>query len=187
MLAAGGSVRMGFAKVTTPLAGVSPIERLARVLEGRMVAVVTSEALRAACARAMPAADVFVNDRPEGGMNASLLVANGAVEAGACLGVMLADKPFVHPQTLDRCERAFEEAPDCDVLFPVCDGERGHPVYFAPSARARLNELGTGDTLRAVRDDPHLWQVEVECDDVGVLIDLDTPAAWRAAERRLHA
>ena len=100
---------------------------------------------------------------------------------------MLADKPFVRRDTLEHCERTLNAAHACDVLFPVSGGERGHPVYFGPKARARLTEVPSGDTLRAVRDDPSLHQVAVECRDSGVLIDLDTPEAWRVAEQRLLA
>lgn len=186
ILAAGDARRMGFAKVTTPLAGESPIERLGAILKGRIAALVTTHALKAACARALPAAQLYVNENARDGMNSSLLIANRAIDPGATLGVMLADKPFVRADTLDRCELALVAAPGCDVAFPVSGGEPGHPVYFAPAARVRLNALPAGDTLRAVRDDPRLSRIAVECDDSGIVIDLDTPEAWRSAERRLR-
>jgi molybdenum cofactor cytidylyltransferase len=176
---------MGFAKATAPLAGKSPLERLCAILDGRTVAIVTSEELRAACAEAMPRATVLVNRTPALGMTSSLVVAHRELDPAATLGVLLADKPFVRKETLELCEAALEETPECDVLFPTAAGENGHPVYFAPGARARLSTLPGGDTLRDVRDDPRLHQVAVESFDPGVLIDLDTPNAWRTAERRL--
>jgi molybdenum cofactor cytidylyltransferase len=187
VLAAGSSKRMGFAKATAPLAGKSPLERLRAILGGRTVAIVTNEELRSACMQTMPSATVLVNRAPALGMTSSLIVAHRELDPAATLGVLLADKPFVREETLDLCEAALEEAPDCDVLFPTAAGENGHPVYFAPSARARLSALPGGDTLRDIRDDPRLRQIAVESFDPGVLIDLDTPDAWRTAERRLMA
>jgi molybdenum cofactor cytidylyltransferase len=185
ILAAGGAQRMGFAKATEPLAGKSPLERLGHVVEGRAVEIVTNELLKAAVSAMIPWAAVLVNATPLAGMTSSLLVAHRATEPDATLGVLLADKPFVRRDTLELCERTLNAAHACDVLFPVTRGERGHPVYFGPKARARLTEVPAGDTLRAVRDDPSLQHVAVECRDSGILIDLDTPEAWRAAEQRL--
>jgi len=183
VLAAGGARRMGFAKVTAPLAGTSPIARLGATLAGRDVVVVTGESQRVACADAMPGIPVLVNPAPERGMTSSLLVAHDAIDPTATLGVLLADKPFVTACTLDRCEAALEAH---DVLYASMRGEPGHPVYFTPAARARLREVPQGDTLRAVRDHPALGRFEVACDDdSGVVIDLDTPQAWNDAERRL--
>jgi molybdenum cofactor cytidylyltransferase len=185
ILAAGGAQRMGFAKATEPLAGKSPLERLGHVLEGRAVEIVTNELLKATVSALIPWAAVLVNATPPAGMTSSLLVAHRATDPDATLGVLLADKPFVHKETLDLCERTLQASHACDVLFPVSGGERGHPVYFGPKARARLTEVPAGDTLKAVRDDPALQAVAVECRDAGILIDLDTPEAWRAAEQRL--
>jgi CTP:molybdopterin cytidylyltransferase MocA len=176
---------MGFAKVTTPLAGASPLERLGKILAGRAVAIVTTDTLRDECLRALPAASVFVNPAPQAGMTSSLLVAHQALDPEATLGVLLADKPFVREETLELCERVYEAEAVCDVLFPTLGGERGHPVYFSPRARARLAAAPAGDTLRAVRDDPQLHAIAVESDDPGIVIDLDTPEAWHEAERRI--
>jgi molybdenum cofactor cytidylyltransferase len=187
VLAAGGSHRMGFPKAVTPLAGASPLARLARVLEGRRTIVVTAGALADACAQAIGWAQITINPHPEAGMTSTLLVAHRIADPAAVLAVLLADKPFVRRETLERCERALAENPGCDVLFPVNRGRPGHPVYFGPKARARLSSLAPGDTLRALRDDPQLQRVEIESSDDGTVIDLDTRAAWEAAERRLHA
>lgn len=176
---------MGFDKAATPLAGSSPLERLGTMLAGKPVAVVTTQARRTTCVAAIPDATVLVNDNPALGMSSSLLVAHRAIDADATLGVLLADKPFVRRETLESCERAYAAAQECDVLFPEVLGEPGHPVYFGPNARARLEALPPGDTLQAVRNDPELKAVAVHCNDRGILLDLDTPEAWRVAERRL--
>jgi molybdenum cofactor cytidylyltransferase len=187
VLAAGGARRMGFAKATTPLAGVSPLARIAATLGNRPVTLVTAAQLRDGCADAMPDAKMLLNPAPDGGMTSSLRVANGAIDPGATLGVLLADKPFVTRATLERCESALDDGPACDVLYAAVAGEPGHPVYFTSRARRYLDGLPDGDTLRAVRENPSLRRRIVACDDPGVIADLDTPEAWHDAERRLMA
>lgn len=184
VLAAGGSTRMGFAKATAPLAGRSPLQRLVDVLEDRPVTIVTSEASSAAVRSVAGSARVLVNPDPALGMTSSLRIAHAAIEAGAALGVLLADKPLLSRATLERCERMLETSRG-DVLYAVYAGTAGHPVYFGPRARARLGALAAGDTLRALRDDPALVRIACPCDDEGVVVDLDTPEAWNDAERRL--
>jgi CTP:molybdopterin cytidylyltransferase MocA len=176
---------MGFAKATAPLAGASPLARLGGILGGRSVTIVTARALVAECSLAIPGARVLVNATPEAGMTSSLAVAHHALAPDVTLGVILADKPFVREETLVLCERAYAAEPACDVLFPTLAGEPGHPVYFGARARARLAAAPAGDTLRAVRDDPELKAVAVECSDPGIVDDLDTPGDWHEAERRL--
>ena len=39
----------------------------------------------------------------------------------------------------------------------------------------------------AVRDDPSLRRATVTVDDAGAFADLDTPADWRVAEKRVRA
>lgn len=184
VLAAGSARRMGFDKAATPLAGSSPLERLGEILGDRSVAIVSAPSREATYAAAVPWATVLVNPSPGLGMSSSLLVAHHAIDADATLAVLLADKPFVRRETLELCEREFT-ATGCDVLAPELLGERGHPVYFSPNARARLEGLPPGDTLHRVRDDPALAKISVHCNDRGILLDLDTPEAWRGAERRL--
>ena len=146
VLAAGSARRMGFDKAATPLAGSSPLERLGEILGGRSVAIVTAPSREATYAAAVPWATMLVNPDPGLGMSSSLLVAHRAIDADATLGVLLADKPFVRRETLEQCEREYA-VQACDVLVPELLGERGHPVYFSPKARARLETLPPGDAL----------------------------------------
>ncbi len=185
VLAAGGSERMGFDKVTTPLAGRAPLARIAATLGKRSTIVVTRLELRAACVQAAPHASVLINPTPERGMSSSLKVANGAIAADATIGVLLADKPFLHEATLAALESELASRPR-DVLYPVDDGGvSGHPVYFGPRARARLAELPDGDTLAQLRNEASLTRGAVLCRDEGAFADVDSPDAWRAAEERL--
>jgi molybdenum cofactor cytidylyltransferase len=186
VLAAGGSTRMGFPKPTTPLAGTSPLARLAETLAGRRVVIVTRAELSLACSAIAPSAEILINPHPEQGMSRSLKIAGAAVPQTETLGVLLADTPLIGPSTLLDLEARLQ-ADDWDVCYPVSrEGRAGHPVYFGPSARQRLAGLPDGDTLRLLRDEPRLRTCRVPCEDPGAFLDLDSPQAWAAAEARLQ-
>jgi molybdenum cofactor cytidylyltransferase len=187
VLAAGDSTRMGYPKATTPLGGRTPLSRICCVLDGRVTIVVTQSALRERCIEEAPFARVLVNSRPQDGMTSSLLVAERTIDPGSPIGIVLADQPFLERATVACCEARFDEG-GADVVYPVAhDGTPGHPVYFGPAARALLRDAAPGDTLRSVRDDPSLRRATVTVDDAGAFADLDTPADWRVAEKRVRA
>ena len=187
VLAAGDSKRMDFPKAITPLAGLSPLQRIAATLGERRFVIVTSSGLSSECAAQVPERRIVINEDPWRGMTSSLRSANGVIDARHAVGVLLADKPFLSERTLILCERALEFA-DCDVLYPVSNsGRPGHPVYFGPNARKLIEALPDGDTLRTLRDDPRLTHAAIACDDEGVQLDLDTPDQWYAAAALYHA
>ncbi|HTU82796.1 MAG TPA: NTP transferase domain-containing protein [Candidatus Acidoferrales bacterium] len=183
ILAAGASTRMGFPKAVAPLAGITPIARLCATLGGRRAAVVTTSELHDACSREAPGALVLVNERPQSGMSSSLRVADSAIDSAATIAVLLADKPLLSRETLERCEQRLASTA-ADVLYVRSSrGVPGHPVYFRPAARSRLGAAPSGDSLAAVRDDPALACEVVATDDPGAFEDLDSPGDWRRAER----
>jgi molybdenum cofactor cytidylyltransferase len=180
VLAAGTARRMGFDKIFTPLAGKAPLERLARVLEGRRAIAVVPPARRADAARMAPAFELVENGEPRRGMTHSLRAALTRVGGDEDFAVLLADKPFVRLQTLALLEARIE---GCDVVYPTnAAGEPGHPVLFSHRARALALALPDGDTLWRVRDDPSLRACAVRVDDPGAFADLDEPSQWTAAD-----
>ena len=119
------------------------------------------------------------NDAPERGMAHSLALAHAAIGMpNAALAVLLIDTPFVDAVVLARVVAARGDA---DVAYPVRDGRAGHPVVFGPHARAAIEALPDGDTLRTLRDDPRWRRVEVEWDDDAPFRDIDTPDDYAQA------
>jgi CTP:molybdopterin cytidylyltransferase MocA len=55
-------------------------------------------------------------------------------------------------------------------------GRPGHPVRFGARARAALDALPDGDTLRRLRDDPAFSRTTFVVEDAATQRDLDTPA-----------
>jgi molybdenum cofactor cytidylyltransferase len=115
------------------------------------------------------------------GMGASL--AHGVAQARGAGGwvIALADMPRVAPATIKRIISAVEQG--AGIAAPVHNGERGHPVGFGPALRDELLALDGEQGARAVlerhRDDLAL----IECDDPGVLMDIDKRADLERALR----
>ena len=105
------------------------------------------------------------------GMGASL--AHGIAESRGADGwvVALADMPRLSPETVRRIVAELEGG--ALVAAPVRNKERGHPVGFGAKLREELLALDGDQGARAVierhRDAVRL----VECDDPGVLYDVD--------------
>jgi CTP:molybdopterin cytidylyltransferase MocA len=90
------------------------------------------------------------------------------------------DHPLVTTETidllLDRQARG-----DPAIVLPVHRGRRGHPVLFAAALAAELMEAPASEGARAVVHAHREDRIEVPVDDPGVITDIDTPEAYRAA------
>ncbi|HEY8554487.1 MAG TPA: NTP transferase domain-containing protein, partial [Burkholderiales bacterium] len=86
--------------------------------------------------------------------------------------VALADMPLVRPATIRAVADAI--AAGAALAAPRYRGERGHPVGFAAAYGPRLAALsgdaGAREIVRAERERLRL----IDCDDPGVLADIDT-------------
>ena len=88
--------------------------------------------------------------------------------------LVLADQPTIRPEVLDTLARHWCDS-DREILIPVCDGRRGHPVLFCWSlADEVLNlppDVGLNQLVR--RAGSKVEEVPVTAPEV--LADLDTP------------
>ena len=79
--------------------------------------------------------------------------------------------PRIAPDTVRAIISALEKG--AMVAAPVYKGERGHPVGFGASLRDELLKLDGDRGARAVVE-RHRDAVQlIECDDPGVLFDVD--------------
>lgn len=105
-------------------------------------------------------------------MSHSLLLADRALPDGVPLIVLLGDKPLI---TMEIIGDVLAGAGDADIAHPERDGVPGHPVFFSAKARGRIGSLPPGDSLRLVRDDPHLRHLRLDIPGEGAYFDIDTP------------
>ena len=94
--------------------------------------------------------------------------------------VALADMPFILPHTITTiAERLSANA---SIVAPIYQGMRGHPVgfnkRFYPALATLTGDEGARSVLRR-----HVEEMELlECDDPGILQDIDT---WEQLQRYL--
>ncbi len=104
------------------------------------------------------------------GMGATL--AQGVAQLPPWRGALiaLADMPWIRPRTLLELASLL---PEDGLCRPICGGKAGHPVGFGRAYFGKLAELrgdtGARDIVAANRQ----RLVLLECDDAGVLRDVD--------------
>jgi molybdenum cofactor cytidylyltransferase len=124
-------------------------------------------------------ATLIVNPDPDRGQLSSLFAALPSVEAAGAEGMVVlpVDVPLVSPATITAVLNAAAD-PAALIARASHQGEHGHPVLFK---RAVFDELRAADPsvgARAiVRADPRRVR-DVEVDEPGVTVDIDTPADY---------
>ena len=180
ILAAGRSQRFGDDnKLLHEIDGVPILRRTVEAVLGASlldVVVVTGfEADRTE--RALAGLDVRCvrNATPWAGMGASLAVgANAVDDRSKAMFVLLGDMLRLQTQTLLEMMAAFDPTRGQDILVPVCDGRRGHPVLFAKRYFVRLRALsGDVGAKGVLTDHPERVQA-IDVNDPGTLFDVDT-------------
>lgn len=183
--AAGSSTRMGRSKALLDAGGRSFLAATVGALVGggcRPVVVVLGDGQDDEERKARAAGAVTLhNPDPGEGPVTSLRLAIRALEGQAAgIAFLPVDHPLVRPETVRALLDAFREG-DAPVVLPVHRGERGHPGLFRRTVFPDLLDPALEGGARTVVH-AHLDQATLlEVDDPGVLADIDTPEAYRAA------
>lgn len=109
------------------------------------------------------------------GLASSLRIGLAAADQADGALILLGDMPGVSAGVLDALMTAFEAAPHCAAVVPVCQGARGNPVLLARRLFPQLAQLrGDEGARRLLRSMDGV--VELSIDDASILADVDTPA-----------
>src|SRR5438132_10355834 len=95
-------------------------------------------------------------------------------EDSAAVAVLPVDFPLVRPATVAALVHSFDKSP-APLIRPVYKGAPGHPTIFA---RALYDDLMHAHGAQGARDVVAAYAGEIrniEVDDEGVIIDIDTP------------
>lgn len=178
LLAAGAGARFGGAKLLAPLEDGTPVGvRSARALRSgvdRALAVVRpgdaplETLLRAEGLEVLPFAGALE------GMGASLAFGISSAPAADGWVVALADMPFVRPETVSAVVQALTAG--AAIVAPAFRGRRGHPVGFSATLLAELVRLEGDGGARSILVCHESEVVLLECDDAGVVRDVDEPS-----------
>jgi molybdenum cofactor cytidylyltransferase len=92
------------------------------------------------------------------------------------------DQPSIEPGLIGQMLAAFRTS-GRKIFVPVHDGHRGHPLVFSGHYRDELLTSYDGIGLRGLLQTHAADVGEWLADDAAVLEDLDTPSAFRRAQR----
>lgn len=115
------------------------------------------------------------NVTPEAGMGTSLAAGANAIRSlPETVMIMLGDMPLLKVETLQKLISDFAPETGHDIVVPVQDGRRGHPVLFSATYLPKLCALSGDAGARSIlRDHPERVRA-VKVDDPGTRYDIDT-------------
>lgn len=180
ILSAGRSSRMGRHKALLPYAGATFLEHIyntaGRSTLDRLLVVLGHDPQPIIDAVDIPADRITVNEDYDRGMLSSLQT--GLREVMPMLPeavvVFLVDHPRVTVELIDALIAEFRRGAG-DIVLPVYDGRRGHPVLFGASLFDELLAAPLDVCARhVVRAHPDRV-AELPVDEEGVVRDIDTP------------
>ncbi len=112
------------------------------------------------------------------GMGHSLRAGMQAASGWSAAAVMLADMPFIKPETLNTliAQYCANSADNQLIIQPVVNHQPGHPVLFGCHYFAEMQQIHGDEGARSVvsRHKNHVIRVPVA--DEGVIRDIDQPS-----------
>ncbi len=188
--AAGSSSRMGSAKAVLPLGGMTVLERivqtyiLAGVTEIRVVTGYDREKVQPVL-RKLPAREVY-NPRHKQGMYSSVQCGVASCDPEiSCYFIHPVDFPLVVPQTIRLLCAAGHRNSD-QIISPVYNGKRGHPLLVGASFRTAILEQDRPLGLKGLLNEYPDSIIPVIVDDSGIRLNMNTPADYQEVLSRIN-
>jgi molybdenum cofactor cytidylyltransferase len=185
VLSAGESSRMGRPKALLPIEGGTFIERIVGVLSKTPVAKITvvlghnAEEMRRRVEH-LPV-EILINRNYKQGQLSSLQAAVRRLEAETDCDAMLVhlvDHPYIDAKLVELMIRRFYET-DKLIIVQRFGGKRGHPVIFSKKLFAELLDAPITEGAKAVVNAHRAETLEIETEDEGITLDIDTPELYR--------
>jgi len=185
VLSAGESSRMGRPKALLPIEGETFIGRIVASLKqtqvGRIIVVLGHNSDQLATAIRPLSVEILLNPNYQLGQLSSLQVAVRSLLPDAdCDGMLvhLVDHPYIDASLVDRMIQQFYESKK-DIVVPRCRGKRGHPVLFSRRLFDELLHAPMDQGAKAVVNAHGDATLEIETDEEGIAVDIDTPELYR--------
>jgi molybdenum cofactor cytidylyltransferase len=184
VLSAGESSRMGSPKALLSIGRRTFIEEIVSSLTatkvGKIIVVLGHHAEEIRSKIRHLAVAIVVNPDYAQGQLSSLNAAIRALETEKVDAILvhLVDQPFLNPDLVNRMVERFYESEKL-IVVPTYKGRRGHPVLFSSRLFSELLsaplDQGAKAVVRAHPDET----LEIETDDEGVTLDIDTPEDYQ--------
>jgi molybdenum cofactor cytidylyltransferase len=186
ILAGGRSSRMGALKPLLPLGGRLVIEGVINLFReagiADIIVVVGYQAEQIIPLLEDQGVRWVKNEHYDRGMFSSVQTGVKKIAAD-CRAFFLspADIPLVRPATLKKLSAAYRER-KMEVYHPCYGQRRGHPPLIAAALIPSIFAFAEPGGLRALLSHHEAASLNVDCDDPGILIDLDTPEDYERAK-----
>jgi molybdenum cofactor cytidylyltransferase len=185
ILSAGESSRMGRPKALLPIGGQKFIERIVGVLAqsraGRIIVVLGHHADEMRRQIEHLPIDIVVNPDYKSGQLSSLQAAIRRIQNDdRCDGMLvhLVDHPFIDAVLVDAMIERFYETKKL-IVVPRHKEKRGHPVIFSRDLFEELLSAPADQGAKAVVNAHRKETLEIEWQDEGITLDIDTPELYR--------
>jgi molybdenum cofactor cytidylyltransferase len=185
VLSAGESSRMGQPKALLPIGDMTFLQRIVAVLKstrvGKIIVVIGHDAERMKGKIDHLPVEILVNPQYKLGQLSSLHVAIRVLLSDANCDAMLVhlvDHPYIDAELVDRMIEGFYRSGK-SIVVPRYQGKRGHPVILSRKLFDELLSAPIEQGAKAVVNAHREETLEIDADDEGVTIDIDTPDEYR--------
>lgn len=190
VLSAGESSRMGRPKALLPIYGQTFIERIVAALKqtrvGKIIVILGHNASELQPKISHLPVEILINTDYKLGQLSSLQLAVRHLQLDQdCDGMLvhLVDHPYLTPALVQEMIRRFYETKK-RIIVPKFHGKRGHPVIFSRELFAELLSAPVDQGAKAVVNAHRADTLEIETEEAGIALDIDTPELYQQHVRR---
>jgi molybdenum cofactor cytidylyltransferase len=190
VLSAGESSRMGQPKALLPIDGQTFIERIVAALKqtkvGKIIVILGHNARELQSKISHLPVEILINTDYKLGQLSSLQLAVRNLQPDLdCDGMLvhLVDHPYLAPALVEEMIRRFYETRK-RIIVPIFHGKRGHPVIFSNALFDEILSAPMEEGAKAVVNAHRAETLEIETEEEGIAVDIDTPELYQQHVRR---
>lgn len=190
VLSAGESSRMGRPKALLPIDGQTFIERIVAALKqtkvGKIIVILGHNARELQSKISHLPVEILINTDYKLGQLSSLQLAVRNLQPDLeCDGMLvhLVDHPYLAPALVEEMIRRFYETKK-RIIVPKFHGKRGHPVIFSNALFDEILKAPMEEGAKAVVNAHRAETLEIETEEEGIAVDIDTPELYQQHVRR---
>ena len=190
VLSAGESSRMGRPKALLPIDGQTFIERIVAALKqakvGKIIVILGHNARELQSRISHLPVEILINTDYKLGQLSSLQLAVRYLQPDLdCDGMLvhLVDHPYLAPALVEEMIRQFYETKK-RIIVPKFHGKRGHPVIFSNALFDEILSAPMEEGAKAVVNAHRAETLEIETEEDGIAVDIDTPELYQQHVRR---
>jgi len=190
VLSAGESSRMGRPKALLPIDGQTFIERIVAAVKqakvGKIIVILGHNARELQSKISHLPVEILINTDYKLGQLSSLQLAVRNLQPDLdCDGMLvhLVDHPYLAPALVEEMIRRFYETKK-RIIVPKFHGKRGHPVIFSNALFDEILSAPMEEGAKAVVNAHRAETLEIETEEEGIAVDIDTPELYQQHVRR---